>query len=155
MRDRHGREDFSIQNTMKFVSMQKRTADFLTLLATGLGAVALIVGGTGILALMMMSVKERTREIGLRMALGATPGEILMQFLFEATLLATGGWVAGLMIGGLGAAAVAIGTEWKVAVPFDALLASAVMVVVAGLGFGAFPARKASLMPPIDALQSR
>jgi putative ABC transport system permease protein len=155
VRGRHGREDFSIQNTLKFVSMQKQTADFLTMLATGLGALALLVGGTGILALMMMSVKERTREIGLRMAIGATPNDILLQFLFEATLLASGGWLAGVAIGGIGAAAVALGTEWKLAVPVDALLASAAMVIIAGLGFGALPARKASLMPPIEALRSR
>jgi ABC-type antimicrobial peptide transport system permease subunit len=155
VRGRHGREDFSIQNTLKFVSMQKQTADFLTMLATGLGALALLVGGTGILALMMMSVKERTREIGLRMAIGATPNDILLQFLFEATLLASGGWLSGVAIGGIGAAAVALGTEWKLAVPVDALLASAAMVIIAGLGFGALPARKASLMPPIEALRAR
>ena len=155
VRARHGRDDFAIQNTLMFVAMQKQTADFLTLLAAGLGGIALIVGGTGILALMMMSVKERTGEIGLRMALGATPRDILVQFLFEATLLATGGWLAGLVIGGAGAVAVAFGTEWTLAVPVDALLASAVMVLIAGLAFGALPARKASLLPPLVALRSR
>ena len=149
---RHGREDFSVQNTTKFLSMQKQTADFLTLLGTGLGAIALIVGGGGILALMLMSVRERTSEIGLRIAVGATPNDILVQFLFEATLLALGGWMAGFAIGSIGAVAVALGTEWTLAVPVNALLASIAMVVVAGLGFGAFPARKAALLPPIEAL---
>jgi putative ABC transport system permease protein len=153
VRARHGREDFSIQNTAMFLSMQKQTAGFLTMLAAGLGGIALIVGGAGILALMLMTVKERTREIGLRMALGATPRDILAQFLFEATLLATGGWAAGLAIGAAGAVAVALGTEWKLAVPFDALFASAAMVVITGLGFGAFPARKASMLPPMEALR--
>ncbi len=153
VRSRHGREDFSIQNTAMFLSMQKQTAGFLTMLAAGLGGIALLVGGTGTLALMLMSVKERTREIGLRMALGATPRDILTQFLFEATLLATGGWAAGLAIGAVGAVVVALGTEWKLAVPFEALFASAAMVVITGLGFGAFPARKASLMPPMEALR--
>ncbi|HEX6101143.1 MAG TPA: ABC transporter permease [Thermoanaerobaculia bacterium] len=152
LRARHRREDFGVQNTTRLLSMQKQTAGFLTLLATGLGAIALIVGGVGILALMLMSVRERTGEIGLRMAVGATPNDILAQFLFEATLLALGGWMAGLVIGSIGAAAVALGTEWTLAVPVDALAASAVMVVIAGLGFGAFPARKASLLPPIEAL---
>jgi putative ABC transport system permease protein len=152
LRARHRREDFAVQNTTKFLSMQKQTADFLTLLATGLGGIALVVGGAGILALMLLSVRERTSEIGLRMAVGATPNDILAQFLFEATLLALGGWMAGLVIGSIGAAAVALGTEWTLAVPVDALLASAVMVVITGLGFGAFPARKASLLPPIEAL---
>ncbi len=152
LRTRHGREDFSVQNTTMFLSMQQETADFLTLLATGLAAIALIVGGAGILALMMMSVQERTGEIGLRIAVGATPSDILAQFLFEATLLALGGWMAGLAIGAIGAAAVALGTEWTLAVPVNALFASMAMVVVAGLGFGAFPARKASMLPPIEAL---
>jgi ABC-type antimicrobial peptide transport system permease subunit len=149
---RHGREDFSVQSTTKFLSMQKQTADFLTLLATGLGAIALIVGGAGILALMLMSVRERTGEIGLRMAIGATPNDILAQFLFEATLLALGGWMAGLLVGLIGAAVVALGTEWTLAIPVNALLASIAMVLISGLGFGAFPARKASLLPPIEAL---
>jgi putative ABC transport system permease protein len=152
LRARHRGEDFSVQNTTKFLSMQKQTADFLTLLATALAGIALVVGGAGILALMLMSVRERTSEIGLRIAVGATPNDILAQFLFEATLLALGGWMAGLFIGSIGAAAVALGTEWTLAVPVDALLATAVMVVVAGLGFGAVPARKASLLPPIEAL---
>ena len=152
LRERHGRDDFSVQNTSKMLSMQKQTADFLTLLATALAGIALIVGGAGILALMLMSVRERTGEIGLRIAVGATPNDILAQFLFEATLLALGGWMAGLAIGGIGAAAVALGTEWTLAVPVDALLASIAMVLIAGLGFGAFPARKASLLPPIEAL---
>ena len=152
LRERHGRDDFAVQNTTKFLAMQKQTADFLTLLATGLAGIALLVGGAGILALMLMSVRERTGEIGLRMAVGATPHDILAQFLFEATLLALGGWMAGLAIGAIGAAAVALGTEWTLAVPVDALLASIAMVLITGLGFGAFPARKASLLPPIEAL---
>ncbi len=155
LRARHGRDDFSLQNTTKFVAMQKQAADSLTWFGTGLGAVALLVGGTGILALMMMSVKERTSEIGLRMAVGATPRDVLVQFLFEATLLAGGGWVAGLVLGAIGAAAIALGTEWTLAVPRDALVLSLAMVLVAGLGFGALPARKASLQPPMAALRSR
>jgi len=122
---------------------------------TGLGAIGLLVGGTGILALMLTSIRERTPEIGLRMAIGATPGEVVAQFLIEGTLLTAGGWLGGLAISVLGALAVAVGTEWTLAVPVDALFASAVMVIVAGIGFGAFPARRASRIPPIVALQSR
>lgn len=155
MRERHGREDFAIQNTMKFVSMQQQTVEFLTLLASGLGGIALLVGGVGILALMMMTVSERTSEIGLRMAVGATPNGILTQFLFEATLLTTGGWLIGIAIGAIAAVAIALGTEWKLAVPIDPLLASAAMVLIAGLGFGVVPARRASLLPPMEALRSR
>lgn len=152
LRARHGREDFGVQNTAKMMSMQRQVADSLALFGTGLGALALIVGGTGILALMMMSVRERTGEIGLRIAVGATPRDIGSQFLIEATLLALGGWLAGLAIGALGAALVSLATEWTLALPARALLASAAMVLIAGLGFGSFPARKASRMPPIEAL---
>lgn len=152
LRARHGRDDFGVQNTARMMSMQQQVADSLTLFGTGLGALALLVGGTGILALMMTSVRERTGEIGLRIAVGATPRDILAQFLIEATLLALGGWLAGLAIGALGAAAVALATEWSTALPTRALLASAVMVLIAGLGFGSVPARKASRLPPIEAL---
>lgn len=155
VRARHGRDDFSIQNTVKFVAMQKKTADSLRFLGLGLGGIALLVGGTGILALMMMSVKERTSEIGLRMALGATARNILLQFLLEATLLAAGGWAAGLAASALGGLLMNLTTAWTLAVPVDALLVSVAMVLIAGLGFGAFPARRASLMPPIEALRSR
>jgi ABC-type antimicrobial peptide transport system permease subunit len=154
LRARHGRDDFGIQNTMKLVSMQKRAADYLTGLAAGIGAVALLVGGSGILALMMMSVKERTSEIGIRIAVGATPRDILTQFLLEATLLAAGGWAAGVIAAGIGGAIVAFATEWKIAVPLDPLAASATMVLVCGLGFGVIPARQASLLPPMEALRS-
>lgn len=155
LRQRHGRDDFGVQNTTKFLSMEKQTADFLTMLGTALAGVALVVGGTGILALMMMSVRERTSEIGLRLAVGATPRDILVQFLFEATLLAIGGWMTGLTIGAIGAAGIALGTAWTLALPADALLASMAMVLICGLGFGAVPARKASMLPPIEALLAR
>ncbi|MDP9193379.1 MAG: ABC transporter permease [Acidobacteriota bacterium] len=155
LRHRHGREDFGVQNTTKFLSMQKQTADFLTMLGTALAGVALVVGGTGILALMMMSVRERTSEIGLRLAVGATPRDILVQFLFEATLLAIGGWMIGLTLGAIGAAGIALGTAWTLALPTNALLASMAMVLICGLGFGAVPARRASMLPPIEALLTR
>lgn len=154
LRNRHRKEDFGVQNTTRLLQMQQQTADFLTLLATGLAGLALLVGGTGILALMLMSVRERTSEIGLRMAVGATPRDVLMQFLIEATLLTFGGWMAGIAIGGIGAVLVMFGSDWTLAVPTRALIASMVMVIIAGLGFGAIPARKASLLPPIEALRT-
>jgi putative ABC transport system permease protein len=157
LRDRHARagrdgDDFAVQNRAKFLSMQQEALRSLTLFTAGLSAVALLVGGTGILALMLLSVKERTGEIGLRMAVGARPRDILLQFLAEATALALGGWLAGVAVGALGAGAVAFGTDWKIALPLEALLASLAMASATGLGFGAFPARKAARLPPIQAL---
>jgi putative ABC transport system permease protein len=147
-------DDFAIQNTSRTMAMQQQTADALGRLSTGLAALALLVGGTGVLALMLLSVKERTGEIGLRMAVGATPRDILVQFLCEATLLALGGWLGGLALGAAGAAAVAVGTAWNVALPTDALLASLAMSLTMGLVFGVVPARQASRVPPIDALHA-
>jgi ABC-type antimicrobial peptide transport system permease subunit len=104
---------------------------------------------------MMMTVNERTSEVGLRMAIGATPNGILAQFLFEATLLTTGGWLIGIASAAIAAVPIAVASEWPLAIPFDALLASAAMVLIAGPGFGAIPARRASLLPPMEALRSR
>ncbi|HEY2290097.1 MAG TPA: ABC transporter permease [Thermoanaerobaculia bacterium] len=151
--EREGKpDDFAVQDKTKFLASQREAAASLTLLTAGLSGVALLVGGTGILALMLLSVKERTGEIGLRMAVGARPRDIFVQFLAEATALAFGGWLIGAAAGALGAAAVALGTKWPLATPTGALLASLAMAGVIGVGLGAFPARKASLLPPIEAL---
>jgi putative ABC transport system permease protein len=102
---------------------------------------------------MLMSVKERTGEIGLRMAVGARPRDILTQFLLEATLLSLGGWLVGIALGAVGGTTIALGTSWKIAAPLNTILASLAMALITGLGFGAYPARRASLLPPIQALQ--
>ena len=146
-------DDFSIQNKTKALETQERIADTLTTLGMGLAGISLVVGGIGILALMLMSVNERTSEIGLRMAIGARPRDILMQFIAEATLLALGGWLAGLVTGAAGAVAVAFFAKWKIAFSPATLLMSLATVVMAGVGFGTYPARKASLIRPIRALQ--
>jgi putative ABC transport system permease protein len=151
--DREGRaDDFEIQNAARMFALQQQAADAFRFLTAGLGTLTLLVGGTGILALMLMSVKERTAEIGLRMAVGARPKDILLQFLLEATALALAGWVLGMGVSTLGAVGVALATTWTVGVPAAAVLSSFGMALVIGLGFGAFPARQASLVPPIDAL---
>jgi len=145
-------DDFAVQDKAKLLSSQRETVGTLTLFVAGLSALALLVGGTGILALMLLSVKERTGEIGLRLAVGARPRDILVQFLAEATALALGGWLAGVALAALGTGGLALGTSWKVALPAGALLASFGMAMITGLGFGAVPARRASLLPPIRAL---
>jgi putative ABC transport system permease protein len=146
-------DDFSIQNQTKALATQQRIAESLTTLALGLAGVSLIVGGIGILALMLMSVKERTSEIGLRIAVGARPRDILLQFLAEAMMLALAGWVAGLVLGVSAAVTVALLARWTVAISPSMLLASFATVLIAGVGFGTWPARKASLILPIRALQ--
>jgi putative ABC transport system permease protein len=147
-------DDFAIQNRNKVLANQKQLADSLSAFTSGLAAISLLVGGVGILALMLMSVRERTGEIGLRMAVGARPVNILMQFLLEAALLSLGGWVAGIAAGAAATAAVAFTTDWTVAVPVNAIVASLAMAAVTGIGFGWYPAREASLLPPIQALRA-
>jgi putative ABC transport system permease protein len=157
LRERHrlgpaSPDDFAIQDQVRLLARQQEAVASLTLLTAGLAAVSLVVGGAGILALMLLSVKERTAEIGLRMAVGARPVDVLVQFLGEATLLSLGGWAAGMGAALLGGMGVALGTEWKIALPAEAALASFSMAVVTGVGFGALPARKAARLPPIQAL---
>jgi len=152
LRERHGADDAGIQNTRQLLAMQQRVSDSLEWLAAGLAGGSLLIGGTGILALMLMSVKERTAEIGLRMAVGARPRDILAQFLIEASMLSLAGWLAGVVLGGALAAAAAMATAWRIGVPVEGLAACTAMALVIGLGFGSLPARKASRLPPIQAL---
>jgi putative ABC transport system permease protein len=160
LRARHQRgsdaptDDFAVQNTAKTRAFQQQMTETLSRYAAGLAAIALLVGGIGIMALMMLSVRERTSEIGLRMAVGALPRDILLQFLLEATVLALAGWAGGLVLGGAAALTVKLGTTWPIAVPGSAIAASFAMAAFIGLGFGAVPARNAARIPPIQALQS-
>jgi len=159
LRDRHRLaqrakpDDFAIQDKTKMLAVRKRLSESLTLLATGLAGVSLVVGGAGILALMLMSVKERTTEIGLRIAIGAKPRDILLQFLLEAASIAAGGWMVGMVLGTVVALIIASTTNWKTSVSPELVLSTLAVVAGSGLGFGAYPARKASLMPPIQALR--
>lgn len=149
---RDGRVDFEIQNVAGYYAMESKTTQSLSTASTSLATITLIVGGSGIMALMLLSVRERTSEIGLRIAVGATPGNILVQFLLEATALALGGWLGGMVVGAAGAAVLAAATEWPVAAPARAILISLGMAVAIGLTFGAIPARNASRIPPLRAL---
>jgi ABC-type antimicrobial peptide transport system permease subunit len=151
---RDGRSDVEIQNAARYFTMQTRTADSLSTLTTGLGAVAMLVGGTGIMALMLLSVRERTSEIGLRLAVGAGSDVVFAQFLLESSMLALGGWLGGVALGLVGVAVVAAFTAWPVAAPVPTILASLAMAMVIGLLFGALPARRASRIVPVVALAS-
>jgi len=157
LRERHrlapgADDDFQVQDQARLLALQQAAVRSLTWLTAGLAGVSLLVGGAGIFALMYLSVKERTAEIGLRMAVGAQPRDVLVQFLGEATVLAVGGWLLGAAVAVLGGVGVALGTEWTVAFPAGAALASFLMALVTGLGFGALPARAAARLPPIQAL---
>jgi putative ABC transport system permease protein len=159
LRDRHrlkqgGKpDDFEIQDKTQMLAKRKQLAESLTLLATTLAAASLVVGGVGILALMLMSVKERTTEIGLRMAIGAKSRDILIQFLLEATCIAAGGWLVGMALGTIATVIVAKTTAWRTTISPELVLSTLAVVAMSGLGFGTYPARKASLMLPIQALR--
>jgi len=158
LRERHRlelrgrRDDFSIQNKTKMLAVQKQVVESFNMLATGMAAVSLVVGGAGILALMLMSVKERTAEIGLRMAVGARPQDIFAQFLLEAVILALGGWMTGAALGTFGATLISLTTKWQASISSKIVLGTLSVAVTTGLGFGAYPARRAALVPPIQAL---
>jgi putative ABC transport system permease protein len=126
-------------------------AFFLVMLA--LSSVGLMVGGIGVVAIMMISVTERTREIGVRKALGARRREILWQFLVEAATLTLVGGVIGMLIGGLGAGGVALFTPLPASVPVASVLAAIVMSIITGVLFGLYPAARAARLDPIEALR--
>lgn len=159
LRERHGLEqrneadDFSIQDKTKVLATERNLAQTLTLLATGLAMASLVVGGVGVLALMLMSVKERTTEIGLRIAVGARSKDILVQFLLESVGLSAGGWLAGAVLGAGGALMIAQVTTWNATIPPELLLMTLGVMTGSGLVFGAYPARRASLLTPITALR--
>ncbi|HWA15197.1 MAG TPA: FtsX-like permease family protein, partial [Gemmatimonadales bacterium] len=119
----------------------------------GLSSIGLMVGGVGVVAIMMISVTERTREIGVRKALGATRHEIMFQFLVEAATLTLVGGLAGMLLGGLIALGVNKLTPIPAAVPLWSVIAAVALSTVTGIGFGLYPANKASKLDPVEALR--
>jgi putative ABC transport system permease protein len=158
LRDRHHiqpgmDDDFSIRNMQEVASAQQQGTETLTTLLASIAAVSLVVGGIGIMNIMLVSVTERTREIGLRMAVGAKPRNILAQFLIEALTLALAGGVIGALFGLLVAQRLAARFGWPLFVRPDIVLLAVGFSAAVGVGFGLYPARKASRLDPIEALK--
>jgi putative ABC transport system permease protein len=154
-RHRSVADDFEIQNTSRLMAMQAQAVQSLDLLTAAVGIAALAIAGGGIMALMFVSVRERTGEIGLRMAVGAEPLDILIQFLSEAAILMVTGWATGVTAGSAIAAGVTAVTGWPVAPPAAVLTVSLAVAMTMGPLFGAWPARQAASLPPIQALLFR
>ena len=158
LRDRHhiqaGQDDdFSIRNLAELASAQTESTDTLTTLLASVAGVSLLVGGIGIMNIMLVSVTERTREIGVRMALGAKPRHILAQFLVEALALSVVGGLIGVVIGVSGATGLANELGWPMLIRTDVIFIAVGFSGAVGVVFGLYPARKASRLDPIQALR--
>jgi putative ABC transport system permease protein len=145
--------DFQIRNRTEFLATAQETTETFTFLLAGIAAVSLLVGGIGIMNIMLVSVTERTSEIGVRKALGARRRTILMQFLVEAVTLCMMGGVIGILLGTGGAVALARLQGWNTVVSANSVVLAFVFSAVVGVFFGLWPAQRAARMDPIEALR--
>jgi len=146
-------DDFKIRNLAEMMNTRNETTRVFNLLLAGVASVSLFVGGIGIMNTMLVSVTERTREIGLRMAIGATPSAILTQFLMEAIILCLVGGMVGLLLASTTALVGSHLLGWQVLLQWQVVVVSWGFSAFIGVAFGYFPAKKASNMQPIDALR--
>ena len=146
-------DDFNIRSQQELSSMMTSTSDMMSSLLAAVAAISLIVGGIGIMNIMYVSVTERTREIGLRMSIGAKGRDILSQFLIEATLLSVAGGVIGVLLGIVAAYVVKALLSYPVAISSWSIVLSFAVCTLIGIFFGWYPARKASNLDPIEALR--
>jgi len=158
LRDRHHlrpeeEDDFNIRNPEDIIQAQLDASKTLTILLIAVASVSLIVGGIGIMNVMLVSVTERTREIGVRVAVGATEGAIQLQFLGESILLSLVGGAAGVLFGLVGSYLVGQTLHWPMEMSLQAVVVAAVFSITVGVFFGYYPARKASRLNPIEALR--
>ncbi len=158
LRERHhiraGQEDdFNIRRPDEFINTQLEARRTFSLLLISIASVSLLVGGIGIMNVMLVSVTERTREIGVRMSIGATDSDVAKQFLGEAVILSMFGGVLGVAFGIIGSYLVGHTLRWPMEIPPQAILIAALFAVGVGVFFGFYPARKASKLDPIEALR--
>ncbi len=146
-------DDFMLRNSQEFLEAQNATAETMTWLLAGIAGVSLLVGGIGIMNIMLVSVTERTREIGIRMAVGARGRDILLQFLIEAVTLSATGGLLGIALGVGGAQLLTILKHWATMVSVDSVVIAFLFSAAVGIFFGFYPARKASQLDPIEALR--
>lgn len=147
------RDDFNIRHPEEVIKAQIAASRTLALFLISVASISLLVGGIGIMNVMLVSVTERTREIGLRLAVGATRGAIQIQFLGEAVMLSLFGGLLGVFVGILGSFILGYSLGWPVSIPLEALMVAPIFAIGVGIFFGFYPARKATQLDPIAALR--
>jgi putative ABC transport system permease protein len=158
LRERHRilpglEDDFTIRNLTEVFQAQETSAQVMSILLGAIASVSLVVGGIGIMNIMLVSVTERTREIGLRQAVGAKTGDILLQFLVEAVTLSLLGGIVGIAVGLAASVLISHFAKWSTAVSPLSILLAFLFSALVGVFFGYYPARKAAFMDPIEALR--
>lgn len=158
LQERHGIKegddnDFNVSSQQEIISTFSSTSEMLTVLLVAIAGISLVVGGIGIMNIMYVSVKERTKEIGLRMAIGAKSSDILLQFLIESVLISITGGILGVLIGLISTYAIKVFAGWPVSITLSSILISFAVCTVTGVFFGWYPARKAAQQDPINALR--
>ncbi|MDD4018127.1 MAG: FtsX-like permease family protein, partial [Kiritimatiellae bacterium] len=146
-------DDFSLIDMTEITNTIGSMTKLMTILLTTVASISLLVGGIGIMNIMLVSVTERTREIGLRMAIGATPSDILLQFITEAIVLSTAGGLLGVMTGTFGARLVGKVQQWPILITESSVLVAFLFSAAVGMFFGFYPALRASRLNPIDCLR--
>jgi putative ABC transport system permease protein len=158
MREAHGlasweSDDFEVKNQDQLSEAAQGTTEVMTMLLAAIASISLLVGGIGIMNIMLVSVTERTREIGIRMAIGARGSDVLTQFLIESIVMSILGGAIGVAIGFGGARLLATFTGWNTVVSPDTIFVAIAFSAAVGIFFGFYPARKAAALNPIDALR--
>jgi putative ABC transport system permease protein len=158
LRDRHrirpGQDDdFMVRNLADMAELADQQARLFTILLASIASISLLVGGIGIMNIMLVSVTERTREIGIRMAIGATERDVQQQFLIESIVLSLIGGVIGILIGLISSYMITHTLGWPVLVSTKAVITATIFSAAVGIFFGFYPARKAARLDPIDALR--
>jgi putative ABC transport system permease protein len=145
--------DFTVRTQAELINTLSSTSGLLTVLLTVIAGISLVIGGIGIMNIMYVSVTERTREIGLRMAIGARGKDIMLQFLMEAILISITGGIIGVILGIVSSNVVTLALSWPTIVSESSVVLSFIVCAVTGIFFGYYPAQKASRLDPIEALR--
>ena len=146
-------DDFTIRNLTEVFAAQETSAQVMSILLGAIASVSLIVGGIGIMKIMLVSVTERTREIGLRQAVGAKTRDILSQFLVEAVTLSLLGGIIGIVVGLAASWLISYFAQWSTVVSLLSIMMAFLFSALVGVFFGYYPARKAAFLDPIEALR--